>query len=236
MADNDLPKTPNPWENFTSEQIENLRRAEEAAAVELVGFARWLLLGSALADLQQEAKRRANSQTPQGRRYSDMWEGLVQHTPHLARVSPPERSDAIWLHAHREVVMAWHHALPPKRRDSLRTPRVIRRNFEVDTGVAKPKRMSREPAIKKCGPGIAAAIDEAVVDLRNVADDLVRVNAGAAGLAYDLSTPELTVESACAVVEVYDTDGARRLAVAILAILDPASPTALAAPIPTTIH
>jgi len=75
-----------------------------------------------------------------------------------------------------------------------------------------------------------------VVDLRNVADDLVRVNAGAAGLAYDLSTPELTVESACAVVEVYGTDGARRLAVAILAILDPASPTALAAPIPTTIH
>jgi hypothetical protein len=61
--------------------------------------------------------------------------------------------------------------------------------------------------------------------LRGVTDDLVRLNAGAQALVYDLSTPELTAESARNLIEVYSADGARRLALAVLAILDPpASP------------
>jgi hypothetical protein len=183
----------NPWSNFSKEQIDNLRRAEKAAAVELAGFDRWLLLGSALADLQQEAMRRSNSQRPQGRRYSDMWAWLVTRTPHLGRIPHPERSDAIWLHAHRESVAAWHAALSPRERDLTRTVRVIKRKFALATAGPKPSaaELSKEPETKKRGPGIAAAIDEAVIDLRNVTDDLVRVNAGTEALVYDLSTPEL---------------------------------------------
>ena len=67
-----------------------------------------------------------------------MWEWLVQRTPHLARIPHPERSDAIWLHTHREAVVAWHQALPPKQRDRLRTSRVIKRRIERDQGKAKP--------------------------------------------------------------------------------------------------
>jgi hypothetical protein len=215
-----------PWSNFSVEQIENLRLAEEAAAIELAGFDRWMLLGSALSVLQHEAMRRSNSQNPQGRRYSDMWEWLSSRTPHLARIPKAERSDAVWLHAHREAVVAWYEALPPKRRDSLRTPRTLKRNIERDQGKAKPsaEEISKEPEIKKRGPGTAAAIDEAVIDLRNVADDLVRVNAGTEALIYDLSTPELTAESARNLIEIYTADGARRLALAVLAILDPPAP------------
>ena len=233
-----IDRTDDPWSNFTPEQIANLERAEEAAAIELAGFDRWLLLGSALQDLQNEAMRRSNSQTAHGRRYSEMWEWLVQRTPHLSRIPAPERSDAIWLHAHQEAVIAWHQALPPRRRDGLRTPRVIKRNIEHDQGKAKPsaEQISKEPEIKKRGPGIAAAIDEAVVDLRSVTDDLVRTNAGTSGLVYDLSTPQLTLESARVMIEVYGSDAARRLAMAILAILDPHSPAALAGPVPTTTH
>ena len=230
-----MEKTGDPWSNFSPEQIENLLRAEEAAAVELAGFDRCLLLGSAFADLQREAMRRSNSQTPQGRRYSDMWEQLSQHAPHLMRISPPERSDAIWLHARREAVIAWYRALPQKRRDSLRASRAIRRNFERDTGVVK-RRVSKEPEIKERGPGIAVAIDEAVVDLRNVTDDLVRVNAAEQGFVFDLTTPESIREAARLLIEVYTSDGARRLAMAVLAILDPASPAAIAGPMPTTTH
>jgi hypothetical protein len=233
-----IEKTGDPWSHFSPEQIDNLRRAEKVAEEELAGFDRWLLLGSALSDLQHEAMRRSNTQSPQGRRYGDMWEWLVQRTPHLARIPQPERSDAIWLHAHREAVLAWHQALPPKQRDRLRTPRVIKRSIEHDQGKTKPsaEQISKEPEIKKRGPGIAAAIDEAVVDLRSVTDDLVRTNAGASGLVYDLSTQQLTLESARVMIEVYGSDAARRLAMAILAILDPHSPAALAGPVPTTTH
>ena len=212
-----------PWSNFSEEQKENLRRADEAAAIELAGLDRWLLLGSALHDLQQEAMRRSNSQNPAGRRYSDMWEWLVIKTPHLARIPKAERSDAIWLHTHREAVLTWHGALSPRARDRWRTPRVIKRVIERDQGKAKPsaEQISKEPEIKKRGPGIAAAIDEAVVDLRTVTDDLVRVNAGADALVYDLSTPELADESARNLIEIYGAAPARRLALAILAILDP---------------
>jgi hypothetical protein len=215
-----------PWANFSSDQIENLKKADEAAALELAGFERWMLLGSALHDLQQDAMYRSNSQAPQGRRYSDMWEWLVRKTPHLARIPKAERSDAIWLHAHREAVLAWHEALPPQQRDRWRTPRVIKRIIEKDAGKARPsaEQISREPEIKKRGPGIAAAIDESVVDLRSVTDDLVRVSMAGA-LAYDLSTPELTEESARNFIEIYSAEPARRFAAALLAILD-ASPAA----------
>ena len=112
MATNVIPADfADPWKNFSPEQIENLLRAEEAAAVELAGFDRWSLIGSALANLQQEAMRRSNSQTPHGRRYSDTWEQLGRQTPHLMRISPAERSDAIWLHAHRELITTWYQAL-----------------------------------------------------------------------------------------------------------------------------
>jgi hypothetical protein len=210
-----------PWSNFTLDQIENLRRAEEAAGVELAGFDRWLLLGSALHDLQQEAMRRSNSQTPHGRRYSEMWEWLVQRTPHLARIPRPERSDAIWLHAHRESVVAWHQALPLKRRDSLRTPRVIKRNIEHDTGKAKPsaKEISQEPETKKRGSGIAAAIDESVIDLRHVTDDLVRKVSGASVLVLDL-TPEGMQISVETFVEIYGPEDTLRFIAALLPHLD----------------
>jgi len=54
------------------------------------------------------------------------------------------------------------------------------------------------------------------------------VNGAERGLVFDLSTPELIREAASILVEVYTPDGARRLAMAVLAILDPASPAALA--------
>jgi hypothetical protein len=78
-----------------------------------------------------------------------------------------------------------------KRRDSLRTPRVIKRNLERDTGKAKPsaKEISEEPEIKKRGPGIAAAIDEAVIDLRQATDDIVHKIGGGDALVLDL-TPD----------------------------------------------
>jgi hypothetical protein len=216
-----MEKTGDPWSNFSPEQIENLRRAEKVAEEELAGFDRWLLLGSALSDLQHEAMRRSNSQSPQGRRYGDMWEWLVQRTPHLARIPQPERSDAIWLHSRREAVLAWHQALPPKQRDRLRTPRVIKRGIERDQGKAKPsaEEISKEPEIKKRGPGIAAAIDEAVVDLRYATDELRHTIGGASALVLDL-TPEGMLPSVETFVDVYGGEPSLRFAAALLPYLD----------------
>src|SRR6516164_3293955 len=102
---------------------------------------------------------------------------MACHQDPAPRAYPQSRThDAIWLHGHHEAVLAWYAALPPRDRDRWRTPRVIKRVIERDQGKASPSaaQISKEPEIKKRGPGIAAAIDEAVVDLRTVTDDLVR--------------------------------------------------------------
>jgi hypothetical protein len=107
------------------------------------GFEDWLTIGHAIVVLQGKIRRQMQTAVNMGRRYNEGWAELAP--PQIRRLTPSDRSNAVWLWENREVLRSWWVAQPPEKRDHWGHPFTIKAWFERTQGYVKlPRRREDE--------------------------------------------------------------------------------------------
>jgi hypothetical protein len=122
------------WDELPPDTRQELELGEASYAALKRGetVERWLNIGKALARMQAEIMRVAQSAN-RGRRYNDVRQrlGLHEHLPHLCEIHKTTRSHAVWLAENWEPVNAWLHTLAVNARLQKNHPSTIKRGYEA---------------------------------------------------------------------------------------------------------
>jgi hypothetical protein len=148
---------PDFWAELAPEARDEIERGDASMAALKRGetIERWHDIGRALVRMQAEAMRRSASNIPKGRAYSDAWQTIAAHAPHLRDIEQSTRSHATWLATAWEPVNAWLQTLAHNVRLQLNHPRAIHRRYDAahvppgadkdSGGKAKPEARQHDP-------------------------------------------------------------------------------------------